>query len=262
MLLESYRQVGFEARKTMTSNMIDQAEPAQFTGLSQLEAEHRLKMEGYNDLPSAKSRNALAIAADVVREPMFLLLLAAGAIYFLLGDVQEGVILLSFVFVIMGITFYQERRTEHALEALRDLSSPRALVIRDGQHVRIAGREVVRGDFIMLAEGDRVPADGRLVWNLNLRAEEGLLTGESVPVRKATWDGVTQTGNPGGDDLPFVYSGTMIVGGQGIAEVYATGIQTEIGKIGKALRTIESEDTLLQRDTRRMVRNLSIASGL
>lgn len=242
--------------------MLDNADPTKFTGLSATEAANRLKTEGYNDLPSAKPRNALTIAIEVVREPMFLLLLAAGTIYFLLGDAQEGVILLSFVFVIMGITYYQERRTENALEALRDLSSPRALVIRDGKQMRVAGREVARGDLIILSEGDRVPADGKVLWNLNLRTEEGLLTGESVPVRKTTWDGVAEAGNPGGDDLPFVYSGTLVVGGQGVAEVYATGIRTEIGKIGKALKTIEPEGTLIQRDTRQLVRNLSIASGL
>ena len=97
--------------------------------------------------------------------------------------------LLGFVFVVMGITIYQERRTERALEALRDLSSPRALVIRDGRRVRIAGREVVRGDMVVLAEGDRVPADGVLLQAINLSVDESLLTGESVPVRKSVAEG-------------------------------------------------------------------------
>ena len=161
----------------------------------------------------------------------------------------------------MGITFYQENRTERALEALRDLSSPRALVIRDGVQKRIAGREVARGDMLMLAEGDRVPADAALLWSLNLSVDESLLTGESVPVRKVTWDNRTETMamvRPGGDDLPFVYSGTMVVQGQGIAEVQATGLNTELGKIGKALQTVEAEETSLHRETGRLVRTLAI----
>lgn len=95
----------------------------------------------------------------VIKEPMFLLLVACGLLYCFLGDIQEAVMLLGFVIVIIGITVYQEGKTEKALDALKDLSSPRAIVIRDGERMRIAGREVVREDYILLAEGDRVPAD-------------------------------------------------------------------------------------------------------
>ena len=166
---------------------------------------------------------------------MFLLLIAGGILYLLLGDVQEALMLLAFVFVVIGITFYQERKTERTLEALRGLSSPRALVIRDGQEKRIAGREVVRGDILVLKEGDRVPADARVLSCINLSTDESLLTGESVPVRKTALEGEMEICPPGGDGLPFVYSGTLIVRGSGIAEVRATGIKSEIGKIGKAL---------------------------
>ncbi|MBI2862506.1 MAG: cation-translocating P-type ATPase, partial [Chloroflexi bacterium] len=211
-----------------------------------------------NELPSAERRHVITIALEVAREPMFLLLVATGAIYFVFGDLQEALMLLSFVFVVMGITFYQERKTERALEALRDMTSPRALVIRDGEQKRIAGREVVRGDMLVLAEGDRVPADAVVLSCTNLSADESLLTGESVPVRKVNWDGVMQMSRPGGDDLPFVYSGTLLVQGQGIARAEATGVRTEIGKIGGALRTIETEKTPLQNETRRLVRSLAI----
>ncbi len=128
-------------------------------GLTSREAERILGEEGPNELPSSKQRGNLRIALDVIREPMFLLLAACGAIYLMVGDIQEALMLLGFVFFVMGITLYQEQKTERALEALRDLSSPRAMVIRDGTQQRIAGREVVRGDIILLAEGDRVPAD-------------------------------------------------------------------------------------------------------
>jgi P-type Ca2+ transporter type 2C len=231
------------------------------TGLSEQEATARLAKEGYNELPSTGRRGIVKIAFEIVREPMFILLIAGGIIYLLLGDIREALILLGSIFVIMGITFYQENRTERALEALRDLSSPRALVIRDGVQKRIAGREVACGDMLMLAEGDRVPADAALLWSLNLSVDESLLTGESVPVRKVTWDNRTETMamvRPGGDDLPFVYSGTLVVQGQGIAEVQATGLITELGKIGKALQTVESEETSLHRETGRLVRILAI----
>jgi len=228
------------------------------TGLTEAEAARRLAQEGYNELPSGRRRSVLAIALSVVREPMFILLVACGTLYLLTGAVADASMLLGFVLVVMGITIYQERRTERALEALRDLSSPRALVVRDGRRRRIAGREVVRGDVILLAEGDRVPADAVVRHALNLSADESLLTGESAPVRKAaSADAATRLVRPGGDDLPFVFSGTLVTQGQGVAEVLVTGAATEMGKIGKALRTIVTEATPLQKETGRLVRQFA-----
>ena len=226
-------------------------------GLSDKEAADRLREEGYNELPSTKRRGVAVIAFEIVRQPIFILLAAAGLIYLLLGDRGEALMLLAFVGVVIGITLYQERKTERALEALRDLSSPRALVVRDGSRRRIAGREVVRGDLLVLSEGDRVPADAVLLSAHDLRADESLLTGESVPVRKTAWDGVMEMPRPGGDDLPFVYSGTLLVQGQGVARVRATGARSEIGKIGKALENVETEETPLKKETARWVRNLA-----
>lgn len=228
------------------------------TGLSEAEAAQRLQQHGYNELPSSKSRSIFATAWEVVREPMFLLLLACGTIYLVLGDVQEALMLLGFVFVVLGITLYQERKTERALEALRDLSSPRALVIRGGERKRIAGRDVVPDDLVVLAEGDRVPADSVVVSSNNLSTDESLLTGESVPVRKVAWDGVREMTRPGGEDLPFVFSGTLIVQGQGIAQVRSTGIHTEMGNIGKALQTVPVEGTRLQTEVGLLVRRVAI----
>ncbi len=229
------------------------------TGLTREEAVRRLEEEGYNELGTGGRRQVLRMALDILREPMFLLLIGGGIIYLLLGERQEAVILLSFVFVIIGITFYQERKTERALEALRDLSSPRALVIRDGVQDRIAGREVARGDVLVLQEGDRVPADAMLLDCAHMNVDESLLTGESVPVRKFPCEGSPgEIGKPGGDDLPFVYSGTLVVQGHGIAEVQATGEKTEMGKIGTALTEIEPERTPLQKETGRLVRLIAI----
>ncbi|HUI67747.1 MAG TPA: cation-translocating P-type ATPase [Nitrospirota bacterium] len=228
-------------------------------GLSEQESEERLKREGYNELPSAKQRSIFAIAIDVVREPMFILLVACGIIYLILGDMQEALMLLGFVIVVIGITLYQERKTERAIEALRDLSSPRAMVIRGGMQKRIPGRDVVRGDIIVLNEGDRVPADAVLLSCINLSVDESLLTGESAPVRKTACAGITEMVTPGGEDRPCVYSGTLIVKGQGIATVQATAGNTEMGRIGKALQSVELEETQLQRETRKIVRELALA---
>ena len=226
------------------------------TGLSEQDAIARLKEEGYNELPSAGARNLFSIAWEIIQDPIFLLLVGGGVIYWVLGDLQEALILLGFVFFITGISLYQEGKTEHALEALRDLSSPRALVIRDGERKRIAGREVVRGDTLVLAEGDRVPADAIVLSCSNLSTDESLLTGDSLPVRKVAAVGNVEMARPGGDELPFVYSGTLVVQGQGIIQVQAIGAQTEMGKIGKALQTVKPEATPLQQEMNRLVSRL------
>jgi len=233
-----------------------------FGGLTAESAREHLERDGPNELPSAKPRTLWAIAWEVVQEPMFLLLVGCGLLYLLVGEPKEAAVLLGFVLVVMGITLYQERKTERALEALRDLSSPRALVIRDGERLRIPGREVVRGDWVVLSEGDRVPADAVLVDANHLVVDESLLTGESVPVRKAVGSGSEEMARPGGDDTPYVYSGTLVVSGQGIAQVEAIGIHTEIGKIGKALQTIESGHSPMQVETERLVRRIAIGAGL
>lgn len=229
-------------------------------GLSDKEAAGRLRSNGYNELPAAQSRRFLTLAWEVVHEPMFLLLVACGLVYLLLGDIHEALMLLGFVFVVIGITIYQEHRAERAIEALRDLTSPRALVIRGGERKRIPGREVVVGDVLLLSEGDRVPADAFVITCINLTVDESLLTGESAPVKKtACADGYrpAELKRPGGESAEYVFSGTLVVQGQGIAQVIATGEQTEIGRIGKSLVSIETEETLLQKETGRLVRKLA-----
>ncbi len=227
-------------------------------GLTENEARARLERDGLNELPSEKKRGILAIVLEVVREPMFLMLVAAGSLYLFMGEATDALMLLGFVFVVMGITVVQERRTEHALDALRDLSSPRALVLRDGVQRRIPGIEVARGDLIFLSEGDRVPADALLRQAIHLSVDESLLTGESVPVRKTPSNEAQALERPGGDDLSSVYSGTLVTAGQGVAEVVATGARTELGKIGKALQQVQPEATLLQKETGRLVRTFAI----
>lgn len=229
-------------------------DPRTVKGLLPEEAARLLSLNGINELPADKPRDLKTIALDVLLDPIFILMASSGFIYLILGDLQEALMLLGFVVLIMAIGLYQEAKTEKALDALKRLSSPRALVIRGGVQLRIPGREVVMGDMIVLAEGDRVPADARVLWQTHLSADESLLTGESVPVRKSVWDGVSARSAAGGDDLSFVYSGTLIVQGQALVEAVGTGSETEIGKIGKALSRVETGKTLLQKEMSRLVK--------
>lgn len=230
-------------------------------GLSSFEVTAKLEAEGYNELPSAKSRTVWAIVLEVMHEPMFLLLVAAGLIYLWLGDLREALALLASVFVIFAITVYQGRKTERALEALSGLAAPRATVIREGHIQSIASREVVREDYLLIKEGDRVPADAVLLDAHDLMVDESLLTGESMPVRKQTWDGSQQIQRPGGEDQPFIFSGSLIVQGHGSAEVLRIGTATEVGQIGKALLTLSPKNTRLQEETTYLVRYMAIIGG-
>jgi len=231
------------------------------TGLSSTEAQQRLQAEGSNDLPSTKPRSLFAIAWTILCEPMFILLIACGSIYLLLGNKEDAYILLGSVVIIMSMSFAQERKSERALEALRDLSSPRALVLRDSEQKRIPGRDVVRGDIIFLAEGDRIPADAVLFVSKNMTIDESLLSGESVPVRKLEKaDSTAEMEQPGGDDTPFVYSGSLVVQGTGKARVLATGEKTALGRIGKALFTLEVESSHLQNETAYAVKVVALSS--
>lgn len=223
-------------------------------GLTEADAKARLQVDGPNELPKQDQRTAFRIILEVLREPMLALLISGGIVYLLLGDTTEAIILLVFACLSVLITVIQEARTERVLDALRDLTSPRALVIREGEHRRIAGRDVVRGDLIILGEGDRVPADARLREAQDLQADESLLTGEAVPVRKQiTAANQDSAARPGGDDLPFIWSGSLIVRGRGTAEVMATGPRSEIGKIGQSLGTLETSAPHLQTQTRKLV---------
>ena len=210
-------------------------------GLDEAEAARRLVAEGANTLARDATRRLWTLILEVLREPMFLLLMTCAIIYLTLGDLQEAVILLVCVVLVLSITIVQTRRTDQAVAALRDLSSPRALVIRGGVERRIAGAEVVRGDLVRLHEGDRVPADGALLAATNLAVDESLLTGESLPVHKE-------------DAKGQVFAGTLVVRGHGLAEIVATGSRSELGKIGLSLANLEAAPSRIQREVTRLVR--------
>ncbi len=227
------------------------APPASPDGLSSADAARQLLQDGPNELPAPERRNFRRIFFEVVRQPMFVLLIGGGVVYLLLGDRIEAILLLLFASLSVTITLVQESRSEHVLEALRDLASPRALVIRDGQRLHVAGREVVRGDLLVVNEGDRIAADATLLSAQDLLLDESLLTGESLPVAKRAAPGELQ-----------LFAGTLVVRGTGVARVHATGLRSEMGKIGKALRGIETEQPHLQKQMARFVRTFAIVGAI
>ena len=223
-------------------------------GLDEAEARHRLESDGPNELSRPDSHGLARLIGQVLAEPMFVLLIGAVALYLILGSRREAAVLALSLVAILSITIVQERRTERALQALRDLSSPRAMVVRDGVARRIAGREVVTGDIVLLAEGDRVPADGVLRVAIDLSIDESLLTGESVAVAKQQ-DATRQAmARPNEDAASCVYASTLVVRGHGTIEVLATGARTEFGRIGHALASLRPEQTPLFGEISRLIR--------
>ncbi|MEK2646218.1 cation-translocating P-type ATPase [Bdellovibrio sp. BCCA] len=215
-------------------------------GLHPEEARRRLKENGPNDIPSSKTRGALHLALEILREPMTVLLAVCGILYSFIGEQQDAFMLLGFWGLIVLITFYQERKTEKALEALRDLSSPRALVIRGGSAIRVPARELVVGDLLQLTAGDIVPADVLLDEVFQMQIDESLLTGEAFPVVKSAGD--------------TAWSGTIAVQGQALATVTSTGISTRLGQIGTLLKSGRREKTPLKKETQTVVKRLTVVA--
>lgn len=232
-----------------------------FTGLTQAEAQHRLGAEGANTMPQSEPKSMLRIAGGVLCEPMFLMLLVAGGIYFLMGDTTEAIFLLASVVAIIALTLVQERKTQRALEALRDLSAPRALVVRDGAEHRIPSREVVRGDILVLHEGDRIAADALLLQG-QLSTDESLLTGEAAPQLRLPPVTGLSTREAGEEGSPYLFASTVVTQGVGMACVQATGVRTAVGRIGLALASANVRVSLLQRKSRTIVHLLAVAGAI
>ena len=221
--------------------------PAYFVGmggLSNEEARRILASVGYNELVEKKERGVLSFIKSVFGEPMFFLLLGAAALYVLLGNYKEGLVLSMAMVLIVAITFFQKQKSSRALAALKKLSSPRALVLRDNRPERIAGREVVPGDWLILSAGDRVAADATLLESAGLYADESLLSGESAAVHKEL---------SGDKDL---FSGSLIVSGKGLAVVVATGGRSQLGKIGQRVQVLLPRKTGLQKASAQLTKKL------
>jgi Ca2+-transporting ATPase len=247
--------------KALPQRLNDATVDLTLSGLGEAEAQRRLAHYGQNVLDEERSRSVAGIMLGTLREPMFLLLLAAAGLYLLLGDIGEGLFLTAGAIVSIGLVVLQELRSERALAALRRLAEPSARVIRGGVERRVPARELVPGDLILIGEGERLPVDGALVGADALTVDESALTGESVPVAKRP---ITEPApvagdpEPGGDDTPFVFAGTLNVRGQGSIRALRTGAATRLGRIGASLAAIVSEPTRLQATMGRLIGKLGI----
>jgi Ca2+-transporting ATPase len=231
--------------------------PYTLHGLDEHEARERLRVHGPNEILDREKRSLGATLAAVATEPMFGLLLAAAAVYLIIGDLGEGLLLAAFAVASVGLVIAQERRSQRALDALRELAAPQVRVMRAGQLRRIPARELVPGDLFVLAEGERVAADAQLRQASALEIDESLLTGESVPVAKrAAQPGQAPAQRPSDDDAAATaaWAGTLVVAGHALAEVVATGAHTQVGRIGASLAAIAPEPSPLQRQLKRLVR--------
>jgi P-type Ca2+ transporter type 2C len=238
----------------MTSSMIPE-------GLDDAEAAKRLAEFGPNALPQARSRSLGVILRGTLREPMFVLLLGASALYLVLGDLGEGLFLVAGASLAVGLTVVQEARSEHALAALRELAEPTARVMRGGAQHRIPARDLVPGDIVLVGEGERLAADARLIAGDVLRVDESSLTGESAPVEKQAAPTIEGSGSAeGSDDHAALFAGALIAQGHGVAEVTRTGTQTALGRIGASLANLVEEPTPLQRSAKRIVGVLSVVA--
>lgn len=215
-------------------------------GLKPNEVEESRTRNGKNVLDQTGETGFLIALKGLFVEPMFLLLLAASTIYFISGEIGDGIFMASAIVLVAAISLYQEARSRNALSALRTLTRPNCKVIRDGSVMEIRSEEIVLGDIMMVEEGSMIPADGSIVQSNDFFVNESLLTGESFPVQKDEQDNQ-------------VYQGTLVTGGLAICRVTAIGNKTHLGKIGKSLEAIEEEDTPLQIQIRNFVKKMAIA---
>ena len=236
----------------------------EISGLTTREASRRLAAHGPNELPAADRRGWYRVAIEVLREPMFLLLIVGALLYLAVGEVADGTLLLVCVGFVIGLTLFQSRRTDRAVEALSRLAEPWVRVIRDGSRQRIPARELTVGDLVELAEGERVPADALLRRASHFTVDESMLTGESVSVVKRPSVTASALALPGGQapEPASLFAGTLVTAGQGIAEVVRTGSGTQLAQLGLALRGIDTEPTPLQRETGRVVRKIALGGLL
>lgn len=226
-------------------------------GLNSEEVEKLQKKYGMNELVSQEKPNMLKKFLGVFKEPMFLLLLIAATVYFLLGAPKDGAIMLVFVGFVASITFIQEWKTEKTMNALKDLTSPKVNTLRNGKNILIKSTELVPGDVVFLSEGERIPADCIVLEPSNFSVDESILTGESEYVMKVSTTQSEKSTDYWKKDI--LYAGTLCVFGKCTAIVKFTGINTEYGKIGKAISEAKDEPTPLQKKVSILVKNIAIA---
>lgn len=230
------------------------------TGLSSAEARELLQKHGRNELAPHKKENFFVKLVHTICEPMFLLLIAAAVIYFLLGEPRDGAVMLIFVVGIIGIDAIQEWKTERTLNALKELSSPHITVIRDGEEKDIPSADLVPGDLMMVFEGVKIPADGYVVKCADLCTDESSLTGEAEGVWKSVYSGDVQTNDHWSRD--YCYAGTLVTQGTAVVQVDKTGAETEYGKIGANIASAGHEDSPLQKQIGKLVKTCAIIAGV
>ncbi len=229
--------------------------PRDDPGLSSAQALERLARDGPNRLPPPEHKTLAGAVLGVAAQPMVLLLLAATLLYALLGEVVDALALGASIVVVAAISVVQELRTQRVLEALRDLASPRSSVVRDGRVQRIASQDLVVGDRLLVQEGDSLACDADLLQGHGLRLDESLLTGESVPVDKLP-------AQPGDAASGRLSAGTLVVQGDGVATVVATGVRTALGRIGGSLASVQPRASRLQEGLKRLVRQVALVALL
>lgn len=219
-----------------------------FVGLTKEEVINSKEKYGVNKLEDKKKQPLILKILSIFKEPMFLLLIIAASIYFIVGEYRDGIIMLIFVLAICLIEYIQETKTDKALEELNKLSALNVKVIREGKEEVISSEEVVVGDIVLLEEGDSVPADGKLLYTQSLGVNESSLTGESLVVYKNC-----KEDNNNHFKLNMCYSGTNVTNGLGVIEIVSVGKNTEFGRIGESLKEIEKERTPLERQINKLV---------
>ncbi|NDC77103.1 MAG: cation-translocating P-type ATPase, partial [Chitinophagia bacterium] len=220
--------------------------PFGLTGLDEAQVNRSRQRHGSNVSTYRKENALLESLKGIVSEPMFLLLLAAAVIYFILRETAEAVFMTAAILMVSAISFYQDHRSRVALKALQDLTAPKARVIRDGEIREVDAAEIVIGDLVLAEEGHLVPADGRIIQSADFSLNESMLTGESFSVYRTARD-----------EQPFAFQGTQVVGGQAVLEVTAIGTGTRLGRIGGSLMGIGGEETPLQRQIGFFVRRMA-----
>lgn len=229
-------------------------------GLSSTEAKRRQQQYGKNELTPQKKESFIKKALHILCEPMFLLLIIAAVIYFILGEPRDGAIMLIFVVGIISIDVIQEWKTDQTLSALKDLSAPHITVIRDGKEQRIASIDLVPGDLMMIQEGVKIPADGLVVRCADLCVDESSLTGEAEGV----WKVPVENSEPreGHWRKDYCYAGTLVTQGTATVEVDQIGAQSEYGKIGLGVAAAPRENTPLQKQTGKLIKTCTIIAGI
>lgn len=222
---------------------------AKMVGLTSGEAKLLQERYGKNNIVPEKKESFIRKVLEVIKEPMFLLLLVAAMIYFILGEPRDGIIMLIFVVAVISIDVVQEWKTDKTLKALRKLSAPHITVIRDGIEMMINSEDLVPGDLMIISEGVKVPADGFVIKANDLCIDESSLTGEPVCV----WKSVNNSDN-GYWKQNYCYAGTLVTQGIGVIKVDKIGVGTEYGKIGKKVSETKEEATPLQKQTSTLVK--------